>query len=123
MSKSGDLKKVVKRILRTYNVDLKDSIQDDLERIAGDLYAQELITQTTVNSMSVTGMTPFALAAKLVSACQPSLERSPEEKFPRFIALLKKYETVEELAKTMEDEFEEASMSYCTSTFPKCYDA
>ena len=123
MSKSGELQRAVKRILRAYNVNLKDSIQYNLQRIAGDFHAQGLITQTTVNSLSVTGVDPFDLAAKLVNACQPSLVRSPEEKFPRFIAVLKEYETVKELAETMEDEFKEASMAWYISTFSKRVDA
>ena len=123
MSKSGDLQKVVKRILRTYNVDLKDLVKEDLERIAGGFFAQGLVNQTTVDKMSVSGMVPFQLASKLLTACQPSIVRSPEENFPRFIAVLKEYDTMEELAEKMEDEFKEAGMLWSTSTFPKLLDA
>ena len=111
MSRSGELGKAVKRILRTYNVDLKEGVQDDLEKIAGELYAKGLVTQTTVDGVSVTGVPAFTLASKLVNACQPSLVRYPQEKFPGFIAVLKNYETTEDLAEEMEAEFKKAGMS------------
>ena len=120
---SGNLQKVVRHVLRTYNVDLNEFIKEDLERVAGDFLAQGLITQATVDSMSVTGVAPFQLASRLMSACQPSLVQFPEEKFPRFIAVLKKYETMQELAEKMEDEFKEAGISWSTSTFLKYLEA
>ena len=117
MSKSGELENGVKRILRTYNVNLKDFVKENLERIAGDFHAQGLITQTTVDAMNVIGVPPFQLASHLVNTCQSSLVCSPEQKFPRFIAILKNYETMEDLAEKMEAEFKQAGMSSCTWTF------
>ena len=110
MSKSGELGKAVKRIMRTYNVDLKEGIKDDLEKIAGDLYAKGLINETTVDGVSMIGVPAFSLASKLVTACQPSLVRHPQEKFPGFIAVLKNYETTEDLAEEMEAEFKKAGI-------------
>ena len=110
------LKKAVQRILRTHNVDLKDFVKNDLQKIAGGFLAQELITQTTVDVVKVSGVPDFNLAAKLVDACQPSLVNYPEKNFPRFIGVLKKYETTADIAKTMEAEFKEAGMSWYTWT-------
>lgn len=98
----------MKRILRTYNVDLKEGIKDDLEKIAGDLYAEGLVAQTMVDGVSVIGVPAFNLAAKLVNACQPLLVRHPQAKFPGFIGVLKNYETTEDLAEEMEAEFKKA---------------
>ena len=93
MSESEKLKKAVERILRTHNVDLKDFVKHDLQKIDGGFHAPRIITQTTLDEMSVEGVSAFNLASKLVNACQPSLMRHPEEKFPGFIGVLKNYET------------------------------
>ena len=120
MSKSHEsesLKKAVKHIVAKYNVDLKDFIQVFPVRFASELHAQELVEQATVNSMSVIAVDPFQLASQLVCACQPSLVRYPGKKFPRFISVLKKFQTMEELAELMEEEFKAAGMSSYISTF------
>ena len=111
MATSGDLQKKVERILQKNNVELKDFMMGDLSRIAGHFLAEGFIEDTTVDSMNVTGVAPFLLASRLMRACQPSLVQTPEKNFPRFIAVLKKYETMVPLAEKMENEFKEASMS------------
>ena len=108
MSRSEELKKVVKELLRNNNVELKEFMEAVLLRIAGDFWAKKLITQETEKSMHVKGEDTFSLAAKLMNACQASLQQRPEENFPKFIEVLKKYETMEQLAKEMETEFEQA---------------
>ena len=112
MSGSEELKKVVKRLLQKNNVELKDFIKVPLLRIAGDFLAAGLITTDVESSLHVQGVDRFELAAKLMNACQPSLEQYPEKNFPKFIAVLKKYETMEQLAKEMETEFEQARELY-----------
>ena len=106
----------MKRILRTYNVELKDFVKENLEKIAGDFHAQGLITKT-VDGMSAIGVPPLQLASELVNMCQLPLVRSPQQKFPGFIAILKNYETMEDLAEKMEAEFKQARMLSCTWTF------
>ena len=56
-------------------------------------------------------------AAELMSACQPSLVRYPEQNFPEFTAILKNEVTMEKLARKMEEEFKEASMLRYILTF------
>ena len=111
------LKQAVQRILRTRNVELKDLIKQDLRKIAGELYAQELISKDTEADVKVPGVAAYDLASNLVNACQPSLEILPEKKFPRFIGVLKKFTATEDLAKAMEAEFKEAGMSWYAWTF------
>ena len=118
MAKSGDLQLVVERILRNNNVRLKESMSKDLSRIAAHLRAEGLIEKAAEDRMSVIGIAPFELATVLMDACQPSLVFWPEQKFPRFIAVLKKFVTMEKLAIEMEQEFKEASMSWYIGTFP-----
>ena len=112
MATSQDPKEVVKRILRKNNVELKDVMKGNLSRIAGHFLAEELIEEATVNKMRTLGLDSFHLSAELLDACQPSLEQHPEEKFPKFIAALKKCVTMVQLAEKMEDEFKKASMSW-----------
>ena len=119
MSESGDLHEVAKRILRENNVELKELMMEELSRIAGYFHQEGLIEQTTVNKMGMIGVDRFSLASDLLSACQPSLEQRPEENFPKFIAVLKKFVTMKKLARKMEDEFKEARMFYYISTFSK----
>ena len=112
MSDSEELKGVVASLLRENNVELKDFIKDVLDRITGEFWAKGLITKEAADGVQVQGVGTFQLAAKLMNACQPSLEQFPEEKFPKFIAVLKKYENMKQLAEKMESEFEQARKSY-----------
>ena len=108
MSDSEEPKKVVARLLRENNVELKDFVKADLPRIAGEFWAKGLIAQGMVDKMSVAGVDKFQLAADLINACQPSLELNPEDNFPKFIAVLKNYENMIQLAENMESEFKQA---------------
>ena len=112
MSDSEDLEKVVKGLLRKYNVKINEFVKTELQRIAGDFWAAELITKETADSMHVMGVDNYTLATKLMSACHPSLVQNPKENFPKFIEVLKGYETMESLAKEMESKFEQARKSY-----------
>ena len=112
MADSEDLEKVVKTLLRKNNVKINEFVQNELHKIAGDFWAAELITKETADSMHVTGVANYTLATKLMSACHPSLVQNAEEKFPKFIEVLKGYETMESLAKEMESKFEQARKSY-----------
>ena len=112
MSDSEDLKSVVERLLRKNNVKLKDLIQTVLKRIAGELWAAELIEQNVEESVHASGVDNFTLAAKLFNACQKPLVLYPGENFPKFIGVLKGYETIKPLAAEMESEFEQARESY-----------
>ena len=109
MANSEEPNEVVARLLRENNVKLNDLLKGVLLRIAGDFWAAGLITKETVDSMHVTGgVDTYSLAMKLMDACQPSLEQQPEKNFPKFIQVLKNYETMKQLAKKMETEFEQA---------------
>ena len=112
MSESADLKLVVKRILRTNGPQLQEFIKADLVKIAHHLHAKGLIERTAVDRMSLTGVDRFQLASDLMDACQPLLVTYPERNFPKFIAVMKEFVTMEQLAERMEDEFKEASMSF-----------
>ena len=112
MSDSEEPKRFVARLLRENNAELNEFIKGVLHRIAGDFWAAGLVTKDVADGMLVTGVDTFPLAAKLMNACHPSLEQYPEEKFPKFIAVLKKYETMKQLAERMESEFKEARKSY-----------
>ena len=112
MSDPEQPKRFVARLLRENNVELNELIKGVLHRIAGDFWAAGLVTKHVADGMHVTGVDHFELAGKLMNACQPSLEQYPEEKFPKFIAVLKKYETMKQLAEKMESEFKEARKSY-----------
>ena len=118
MSKSGGLQEVVISILRKNNVELKALMVGVLVDISGHFYAEGLIEQITVNRMRMIGVDQINLAADLLGACQTSLEQRPEENFPKFIAVLKKFVTMEKRAQEMEDEFKEASMSWYIVAFP-----
>ena len=69
--------------------------------------------------MSVKGEDPYILAKELLDACQPSLLVWPEDTFPKFVAVLKKFVTTERLAEKMEDDFRKASMLWCFSAISK----
>ena len=112
MSDSEELKTVVKRLLRENNVELKGLFQNVLKTIAGEFWAVELIEKEVVDSMLITGVDNSTSAAKLFDACYTLLVQSPEEKFPKFIKVLKKYETMKQLVQDMESEFEQARESY-----------
>ena len=114
MSESEELKRVVERLLRENNVKLKDLIQNVLQRIAGELWAAGLIEKEVEDSVHVTGVEQFTLAAKLVNSCQTSLVLYPGENFPKFIVVLKGYQTMKPLAAEMESEFEQAREWYLT---------
>ena len=109
MSDSEELKSVVKRVLRESNVELKDLIKTVLQRIAGEFWAAGLIEQDVEESVHVTGVDNFTLAAKLFNACQKSLVMYPGENFPKFIKILKGYKTIESLVVKMESEFEKGT--------------
>ena len=94
------------------DVELKDCIAHILLRIAGDFWAAGLITKDVEYSLHLPGVSSFELAAKLMNACQPSLEQYPEKNFLKFIAVLKKYEIMEQLATEMETKFEQARELY-----------
>ena len=111
MSNSDKLEKVVKGLLRKNNVKINELVQTVLHKIAGDFWAAELITKETAEDMHVMGVDNYALATKLMNACHPSLVQNAEEKFPRFIEVLKRYEIMERLAAEMELEFEQARES------------
>ena len=117
LATSGYLQKEVEHILRDYNVKLTDFLKGNLVRIAGNLNAEGLIEQVTVDRMRTIGVDRCELAAELLAACQPSLVQYPEEDFPKFIAVLKQYVTMEKLAEEIEDKFKKASMLWCISTF------
>ena len=112
MSDSEELKSVVERLLRENNVKIKDLIQTKLQRIAGEFWAAELIDKDVELSMHVTGVDNFTLAAELFNACQKPLVLYPAQNFPKFIKILKGYETIKPLAAEMESEFEQARESY-----------
>ena len=116
MSDLEDLQRVVERLLKVNNVKLKDLILTVLPRIAGEFRAAGLITKEVEDSMLVTGG-EFALASRLVNACHPSLVQYPEEKFPKFIEVLKGYETMRSLAVEMESKFEQAGESLGNTLF------
>ena len=111
MSDSEELKSVVERLLRENNVKLKELIQNVLHRIAGEFLEAELIEQDVEESVLVTEV-DFKLAAKLFSALRTSLIVYPGENFPKFIKILKGYNTIKPLAEKMESEFEQAGESY-----------
>ena len=112
MSDSEELDGVVERLLRENNVKLKDLIQTVLHRIAGEFWAAGLIEKDVEESVHVTGVNNFTLAAKLFNACQKPLVLYPGKNFPKFIEVLKGYETMKPLAAAMECEFEQARESY-----------
>ena len=110
-----DPSKAVKEILRKRNVELMDYIANHLVPFAARLRKHGLITKDTESSMRVTGIDPSQLAQKLMSACDPSLTLFPKKKFPKFIAVMKEFEDMLELAEEMEADYERASMSRSTS--------
>ena len=112
MSGLEELKRVVERLFREKNVKLSDFIKDVLPEIASHLWEAGLIAKGVKDNAHVSGVHPFEAAAKLLSACQPSLVQCPEEKFPKFIAVLKKFTNMEELAEEVESEFTQARESY-----------
>ena len=112
MADSEELKRVLERLLRENNVKLKDSFQTVLQRIGGEFWAAGLIAQAVADRMLVFGETKFALATELFNACQTSLVQYPGEKFPKFIEVLKGYDTTKQLAEEMESEFEQAREAY-----------
>ena len=112
MSDSEELKRVVERLLLKNNVKLKDLIQNVSQRIAGKFLEVGLIEKEVADSMLVTGVDHFTLAAKLVNACQTSLVLYPGKNFPKFVNVLKGYETMKQLAMEMESEFEQAREWY-----------
>ena len=117
--RSRDPQEVVESILRKNSMDLYDLMKANLPRIAGYFWTEGLIEKATENRMSAIGVDQYVLAKELLSACQPVLTLWPEETFPRFIAVLKKFETMVKLVQKMEDEFKKASMSWCISAFSK----
>ena len=123
MAEPGDMKNVVERILRKYNVDLIDFIKEDLTRMAGHFNAAEFITQAAVERVGVREVPQHERAAELMSACWPSLVRYPQHNFPKFVAVLKKNVTMEKLAEKMEEELKEASMLRYVLAYPKRLDA
>ena len=119
MSTSGDLQQVVKRILLKYGMNLKQLMMGSLPMIAGYLLAEGLIEDATERRMTAIGLERFNLASDLLDACKISLEVDPEETFPKFIAVLKRFQTLEKIAKKMEDDFKNASMSWCILVISK----
>ena len=117
MSGSEELKRVLERLLRENNVKLKELFQTVLQRIAGEFRAAGLIEKDVEESMFVLGVDHFTLAARLFIACQSSLVLFPEAAFPKFIAVLKGYYTMKQLAEEMESEFENARESYFNGLF------
>ena len=73
MSDSEELKGVVERLLLVNNVELTDLIQTVslFQRIAGEFLAARLIEKKVVDSLLVTGIDHFTLAAKLFDTCRP----------------------------------------------------
>ena len=119
MATHEDLQKEVERILRENNAKLAEFMKGNLARIAGNLHTVGLIEQVTVERMRTKGAYDYELAAELLAACRPSLVEYPEEKFPIFIATLKKGVTMVKLVEEMEDDYKKASMSWYISTFPE----
>ena len=109
MSDSENLKRVVDDLLRENNVKLKRLFQNVLQTIAGEFWAAGLIEREVVNSMLVMGVDSSIPAAKLFDACYTLLVQSPREHFPKFIGVLKGYETTKQLTADMESVFEQAS--------------
>ena len=106
-----DPSKAVKEILRKRNVELMDYIANHLVPFAARLRTHGLITKDTESSMRVPGIDSSQLAQKLMSACDPSLTLFPKKKFPKFIAVMKEFEDMLELAEEMEADYERASVS------------
>ena len=110
-----DPSEAVKEILRKRNVDLMDFIANHLIAFASHLYKHGLIEKDTERNMTVTGLDSSHLAQTLMSAYHPSLTQSPREKFPKFIAVMKKFVDMRELAEEMRADYERASTSRSTS--------
>ena len=108
MSDSKDLETVVRDLVRENNVKLKELITPVVTKIAGEFTAAGLVPSEMEDQILVTGVEDFKLAAKLVNACRTMLTMYPDKNFPKFIGILKKYETMKLLAKEMESTFEQA---------------
>ena len=111
MSDSKELRRVVEHLLRRNNVRLKDSFQNVLEGVTDQFYAAGLIPKMVVDSTYEVEVDNYTLASRLLNACHPLLVQYPEDKFLKFIQLLKGYETMKQLATEMEFEFEQARES------------
>ena len=98
----------VGKLVRENNVILKDLIKPIVAKVAGEFIAATLIPSEMEDQMLVTGVDNFTLATRLVNACQTQLTLYPDKKFPKFIEVLKRHETMELLAKEMESKFEQA---------------
>ena len=110
-----DPSKAVKEILQKRNVDLMDYIANHLVTFAAHLRKRGLIEEDTERSMRVTGLDSSHLAQKLMSAYHPSLTLYPRERFPKFIAAMKEFVDMRELAEEMQADYERASTSRSTS--------
>ena len=104
----------VKDILRERNVQLTKCIKNHLGRFALHLRKHKLIEEEVERSMSVPGITPIQLAKRLITACSPLLVHYPVRNFPKFIAIMKEFEDMLELAEEMEADYEQASMLQST---------
>ena len=104
----------VEKILRERNVGLKKYIASHLVPFAAELREHCLIEGDIENNMRTIGKDSFTLASELMSACHPSLTSYPKETFPEFIAVMKKFADMRRLAKEMEDDYTQKSMSRST---------
>ena len=111
MSTSRYLLHEVERILLVNDTNLKSFMKGNLATIASNLRAKGLVEHATAVRMSQQGVNPMDLAVELLDAFRTSLMQHPEERFPKFIAVLKEFVTMKELAEKMEDDFKKASMS------------
>ena len=110
-----DPSEAVEEILRKRNVELMDYIANHLVTFAAHLQKHGLIEKDTERNMRVTGLGSSHLAQTLMSAYHPSLTQSPRKKFPKFIAVMKEFEDMRELAEEMQADYERASTSRSTS--------
>ena len=116
MSNPEDLNRVVQRLLRENNVELKELIKPVVPKIAREFREAGLIPREVEDQMLVTGVDPFTLATRLVNACQTSLAMFQDKNFPKFIEILKRYDTMKPLAAKMEPNFQQARESYIQRT-------
>ena len=116
MSNPVELSRVVQRLLRENNVKLKELLKPVVPKIAREFREAGLIPREVEDQMLVTEVDPFTLATKLLNQCQPSLVQYPDVKFPKFIEILKRYESMKLLAAKMEPDFQQARESYIQRT-------
>ena len=111
MSDAKKLEECVERILREKNTKLKDLLQHVVQRIAGEFWTAGLIDKSVESSMSTRAVDKSGHAKDLLDACHDSLVQRPRENFPKFIEVLKRYETMKSLAAVMESEFQQGRES------------